>query len=215
MLALTPIPGYAEALRAESDARRRAYLPGLARIAGVPVRALTLRDMLWLEEMRNGFFCPWRFDSDDELRAHCAQLVWWLSASPKPDPNQSDRLGYSHLRLWLRRHALIRRLAACPTLATETIAYIKAAFADAPKGSSDATSTRSATALPPSVCDLLAAAGHALHPDEVMDLPLVQLWQIIRLARARLTGEPLTNPSDQLACDFLAAQAVAASKGGN
>ena len=60
------IPGYAEALRREDRLRRQAWTNKSDTIAGVTVRALTWRDVETLAELRNGFFCPWRFDTDAE-----------------------------------------------------------------------------------------------------------------------------------------------------
>jgi hypothetical protein len=206
MLATVEIPGFAAAIRSESDARRRAFLPVRDSIAGVAVRPLTLRDMLWLEEMQNGFFCPWRFDSDDEVTAHCAQLVWWLSDCPKP-PADVRGIGFRYLGQLRRRNALIAALSRDPRkLVTETMDYLRAQFLDAPKGSG----TNYAAphfAGPVAITDLMAAAGYAFTTAQLFDMPLPQLWQFCRAARSRLFGEPLTNPSDKIACDFLAAQA--------
>ena len=49
----------------------------------------------------------------------------------------------------------------------------------------------------------LAAAGLFEGMDKLMDAPVVQTWQLLRLAARRVYGVPATNESDRIACDFL------------
>lgn len=194
------IPGYAEALRREDSVRREAFSHSLDSICGVPVRPLTLRDAITLEEMRNGFFCPFTFDADDELIGHCAQLVWWLSDCPKP--------GFYTKSIWqwrvaIRRRHLCRYLGQFPTELVQGVhRFLKDAFFDAPKPSNGVKSAAVA-AGPAYVFDTLAQAGYVLTPDQILDMPLAQLWQVLRLASRRLYGAPAVNESDRIATEYL------------
>lgn len=194
------IPGLAEAVRREDAVRRQAWLPVRPTIAGVPVRPLTLRDLEMLTELRNGLFCPWRFDEDAELAGHCAQLAWWLSAAPKPA--EGDGL----LRRWwceAHRRRLSARLTRDPQrLVRDTMRLLEESLLDMPRGAGG--NGRPIAGTVAHVLDLLAAGGHRCTPDEVLDLPLTRLWQLVRLVRRRVFDDKITNRSDQLAVEHLA-----------
>ena len=196
------IPGYADALRRESDIRRQAFTSARHSIAGVRVRPLTLRDMSLLEEMRNGFFCPWRFDDDAEYLGHCVQLVWWLSDCPKPSMERERAFPFL---VAVRRAKLIASMLRVPaeTLARDVRRYLSGMFMDSPRGS-DTSARQPLAATPAYVFDTLSAAGYPLTLSDVMDMPLTQLWQLLRLAQQRLYGAAITNPSDKLATDYIA-----------
>lgn len=196
------IPGYADALRREDRLRRSAWVQAGDTLAGVPVRALTWRDIEELTEMRNGLFCPWRFESEAEFIGHCAQLVWWLSDCAKPGRGDSW-LG----RLIVRgqRERLIRHLRQYPRqLADDVKRYLADTFLDAPAGGSGTTAGGAIAGGPAYLADALASGGHALSLDAMLDLPVVRLFQLLRLVRRRLYGETITNASDKLATDYLA-----------
>jgi hypothetical protein len=198
-LQLVEIPGFRDALRKESDLRRKAWVYTHTEIAGVRVRLLTMRDMAVLEEMQNGFFAPWRFDDDAEFLGHCAQLVWWLSDAPKPDRN-SRRVVQPFVAL--ARARLIAGLAKQPkALADGVSEYLRMMFLDAPKGGGGGNAI---VAAPAYIADSLAAAGLFVGLDEMLDMPLIRLWQLMRLATRRVYGTPITNDSDRIACDYLA-----------
>lgn len=195
------IPGYAEALRRESELRRKAWSDDSDTIAGVTVRLLTLRDMEKLAGMRNGFFCPWKFDTDTEFLGHCAQLVWWLSDCAKP----KDGMGYvSRAIVAAQAQRLIKHVGQDPKqLADDCMRYVKDTFMDAPKGGGG-TGASPIAGGPAYVADLLASGGYRMTVDEVLDMPLVRLWQLIRLVLKRVNGETPTNESDRIATDYLA-----------
>lgn len=202
------IPGLADAVKREQRVRREAWVHVRHEIAGIPVRSLTLRDMEVLEELKNGFFCPWRFDSDEEYLSHCAQLVWWLSDCPKPERYRST---WRDLFTAKPRRELIEKLAAKPReLARDVAAFMRDQFMDAPKGAADSMGV-AAAAGPAYIFDTLAAGGYSFKEDEILDMPLPRLWQLVRLVQRRVFGLPLTNPSDKLAADYLASM----SNGGN
>jgi hypothetical protein len=199
------IPGYADAVKREQRVRREAWVHVRHELAGVPVRSLTLRDMELLEEMRNGFFAPWRFDSDEEYLSHCAQLVWWLSDCPKPDRYRST---WRDLFTAKPRKELIAQLATRPAqLARDVAQFMRDQFMDAPKGQSGIASAATA-AGPAYIFDTLAAGGYHFSADEILDMPLPRLWQLVRLVQRRVFGVPLTNPSDNIATAHLAATAT-------
>jgi hypothetical protein len=201
MLQTVKIPGYADALRHEAAVRRSAFVHNRDTIAGVAVRQMTVRDMLWMEELRNGFFVSYRFDTQAELVGHAAHLVWWLSDSPKPDPYTG---GWPSLRLTIARASLMHRLSSRQDeLIRDVQRYLRDTFMDAPHGSGENFSAPAA-AMPATIMDTLAAAGYLVTEEQVLDMPLVRLWQLIRLAKRRIDGTPLTNPSDKIATDYLA-----------
>lgn len=199
-LQFVEIPGLADAIRREVETRRAAWLDSRAEIAGVSVRQMTLRDLTILEEMRNGFCCPWRFDSVAEMLGHSAQLVWWLSDLPKP-PLKSNRVW--HPIVAAHKSNLLRYLAQRPAdLINGTQDYLRNTFLDAPKGGGAGGAPIAAS--PAYIADTLAAGGLFEGVDAMMDSPLLRLWQLMRLANRRIYGIPATNESDKLACDYLA-----------
>ena len=196
------IPGYADALRREDRLRRQAWTNPGDVIAGVTVRALTWRDVETLAELRNGFFCPWRFDSDAEYLGHCAHLVWWLSDCRKPVANDT-RIG--KIIVEAQKMRLIRHLRDHPKQTAEGVMrYLSDTFADGPKGGSSVGTNGPVAGGPAYIADTLAAAGYAYTLDQMLDMPLMQLFQILRLARRRVYGEKITNESDRIACDYVA-----------
>lgn len=195
------IPGYADAIRREDSLRRAAWVHEAENIAGVPVRRLTWRDVETLAAMRNGFFCPWKFETDEEFVGHCAQLVWWLSDCAKP----ARGAGFVSLAICrAQKHRLIKYLAAKPEqLATDVTRYLADSFLDAPKGHGAGSSKGAIAGGPAYIADTLAWGGYAMTMDQLLDMPIVQLWQILRVCRQRLTGESPINESDILASQHL------------
>lgn len=195
------IPGYADALRREDRLRRKAWVNPHGTICGVTVRPLTWRDVESLTEMRNGFFCPWKFETDNEYLGHCAQLVWWLSDCRKP--MQGDTR-FGSIMVAAQRTRLIRHLGQFPRqLSDEVLAFVRDTFADGPKGGGN-SSTGAIAGGPAYIADALAAGGYRMTLDEMLDLPLVRLFQILRLIRVRIYGDKPTNESDRIACEYLA-----------
>ena len=196
------IPGYAEALAREDDVRRKAFaVSGRSRIAGIAVRQMTLRDMLTLEHIRNGFFVPFTFETNLEVLTHCSQLVWWMSGCAKPPLDSTVKI---HPRATIARVLLLKHLARFPaTLASGTKQYLADTFMDAPK-SSGSVRTPAHASQPAYIMDLFASGGYTLTDDQILDMPLTRMWQLIRLINSRVHGADLTNPSDALACEHLA-----------
>jgi hypothetical protein len=196
------IPGYAEALKREDRLRRQAWVHDRDVIAGVTVRPLTWRDVETLAEMRNGFFCPWKFDTDAEYLGHCAQLVWWLSDCRKPAQGDTRM---TSIIISAQRARLIRHLGKhTQQLAEDVVRFLGDTFEDGPKGGS-ASQGGAIAGGPAYIADTLAAGGYSLTFKEILDMPLVQLFQIMRLVRRRLYDDKPTNSSDKIATDYLAA----------
>lgn len=196
------IPGYAEAIRREYNVRRSAWSDTGSRIAGVNVRMLTMRDVIALEELRNGYFVPFKFETDYEIFGHSAQFVWWMSDCIKPHGKGLIGAAFA----LAQRESLLKHLAARPgELVAEVGAYLADSFMDAPAGGSDSVQSAALAATPAYIMDTLAAGGHSMSIDDMLDMPLVRLWQILRLSTRRVFGTPITNKSDKLATDYLAA----------
>ena len=71
------IPGYREAVKKEQRIRDTAFLDGRELVCGIEVFPLSLRRMVWLEQAHNGFFCPWKFEEENELLAHSLQVLYF------------------------------------------------------------------------------------------------------------------------------------------
>ena len=206
MLPTVEIPGYADALKREARVRAAAWGQPADTLAGVPVRPLTLAEVGALEELRNGFFVPFQFATEAEVDGHCAQLIWWMSDCPKPARDAGK--GLRHLWTWQARKALMAHLSEHrEQMRRDVTAWLHDNFMDAPKG--DSTNLTQPEAHGNTyIMDVLAAAGYAFSEADVMHMPLPRLWQYVRLATRRLTGKPLTNPSDKVATDYLASLAA-------
>jgi hypothetical protein len=195
------IPGYADALKREDRLRRQAWVHTNSEIAGVKVRPLTWRDVETLAEIRNGFFCPWKFDTNQEFLGHCAQLVWYLSNCKKPSEDEG-RIGIVIANA--QRTRLIRHLGKFPHQTVDDVTrFLSDTFADSPVGSSS-NSGGAIAGGPAYIADTLAAGGYRFTMAEVLDMPLVQLFQILRVVRVRLYDYKPVNQSDKLATDYLA-----------
>lgn len=186
------LPGFAEVLRREHEIRARAFHPAAAapRIAGEAVRPLTLGLLLELEGKRVAFVNPWKFDTGLELAAECARFIWHVS-------ELRGRWG-SRLPLLARRRRerLIARVAAHPEALGDLRAYLDDALYDAPFADTGGGAARSFVHWTAAVVDMLGAGGSVLTRKEIMATPLSQLWQLYRLAAARVVELKLNNPSD-------------------
>ena len=198
------IPGYADACRKEARVRDTAFLDGLEIVCGVEVYPLSLRRLIWLEIARNGFVVPCRFDNQNEMLAHAAQVLFFCS--PKYALPKSPKLSFWETFVnGVRRHNFMRQMLKSGT-AHDIIMEVKewqdTNFMDAPAGS-EGPATASYAAYPAMMIDALAAAGHTLTYDQIMDMPLRRIWQHWRMAMNRVGGMTLTNPSDKLAVEHL------------
>lgn len=201
------IPGLREAIKRESHIRDTAFLDGMELVCGVEVVPLSLRRLIWLEQARNGFIVPCRFDSDEECLAHALQLVYFCT----PDFNipKSPKIGFWKMFMdGYRQHGFFRKALRSGTpevIVKEVEAWLNDAFMDSPAGGgSNEVQGPSYASYPAYIVDKFAAAGLPFTYDQIMDMPLRRLWQHWRVAVRRVDEITLTNPSDDLATKVLA-----------
>jgi hypothetical protein len=188
------LPGFDAQLRREKEIRARAFHPRLEppKIAGEPVRILTLNLLLELEANKVAFVTPWKFESNLELGAECARFIWYISeARLKWMPR--GRIFRHFIRL-----RQVARVALHPNALADLRDYLDEAMYDAPFAAEGAPQ-RSMTHWVAAVIDMVGASGSIISSAELLAMPLGQLWQIYRLAFARVTDSPLLNPSDRWA----------------
>lgn len=199
------IPGYREAVKKERTLRDSAFLECNEILCGEEVAPLSLRRLIWLEQAHNGFVCPWRWESDDEVIGHAIAFVYFLKPSFRP-PSKARwtfwdawRAGYNQHRFavkMLRRHKP-------EEIVGEVGQFINDAFMDAPVGGSSNIASQSYASYPAYIFDRFGEAGLTYTPEQIMDLPLKRLWQHMRVAAARIHDLKLTNPSDELAVRYI------------
>ena len=198
------IPGYAKELRREERIRAEAWLEVCAltgEIAGFPVRPLTPRMLILLEEVHSGFVVPFEFESPAELAVEAARFLWVVSASYEFPRGRLHRLVLS----W-RRRRFIARIRKAGGVIEGIRRYLDEAFYDAPKTPADDPKAKSSAcvAWPAAIIDELYHAGYSWSRDEILDTPFKILWQLHKLAHHRLNPEtPLANPSDAYAARYI------------
>lgn len=197
------VPGLAEAVRKERTLRDRAFLGGNEIVAGVIVRQLSLRTVLYLEHAENGMMIPFRFDDDIEVVAHALQVLCFS----QPGWTAPEVRHYSFWRHWLsawreqRFQRRVLRQIDPLELVKEVREWTDDSFMDCPAGGGGELPKKSYASHPAYLVDLFAEAGLGFTYDEIMDMPLKRLWQHWRLAAARTHDVKLTNPSDELAVE--------------
>lgn len=217
------IPGYADALRRERDARMAAFVDvprGIVRVAGIPTRILTLRLLHRLRTGRNGYVVPFRFDTRAEIVTHSLDFLWKLSPFYRvPRADVAMDLGYLARRVaWLASLRWNRVKAS--DLPTEIYGYLSDIFTDAPftserdpvKDNGEPTTRKSSaqTFTPPMTCeaasvmDMFAEAGYPWSADDILDCPLPRLWQHIRLIQKRVYGIRPHSNAQRLATEYMA-----------
>ncbi len=201
------IPGLREAIKREARVRDTAFLDGMEIVCGVEVHPLSLRRLIWLEQAKNGFIVPFRFDSDDEFLAHALQVIYFCTPAFKMPTTPKTKLldvfweGYRQNRFF----AKALRSGTPKQIVEDIKAWIGDAFMDTPAGGgSNEVPRPSYVSYPASIVDKFAEAGFTFTYDEIMDMPLVRLWQFWRLAGKRLNSLTLTNPSDDIAVNHIA-----------
>lgn len=217
------IPGYAEAQRRERELRMAAFVDvpdGIVRIAGIPVRVMTLRLLHHLRAGGNGFVVPFRFDEAWELYAHSLDFAWKLSPLYRvPRADVPIDVGYQLRRIrWLIGLRLRRVNAA--DLPAAIYAYLGDVFADSPftadtdtaadNGSPTTAQSKATQFAPPLACeaanviDMFAEANYPWSTDAVLDCPLPRLWQHLRLIQKRVYGVRPVSAAQRLATEYMA-----------
>ncbi len=196
------ILGFREAVRKERTLRDRAFLGGNEIVAGVVVRQLSLRTVLYLEHAQNGFMIPFRFDDDLEVLAHAVQVLYFSTPkwrAPEVEPYSFWKHSLTSWREEVFRRKALRGIDPVE-LVNEVREWTDEAFMDCPSGGgADGVPKPSYASHPAHLTDLFAAAHLNFTYDEIMDMPLKRLWQHWRLAANRVYDVKLTNPSDEIA----------------
>lgn len=188
---MTAIPGYAEAVLNERRRRNLAELGFAERVCGVPVRPITPRDVIVLQECR----CCWFDDSADrhDVVLSTIQLLWWQWKN-------RPKIGSAWLRRWFARR--VSRLPA-DHVTDQVSVWLEWQFAEAPPGPAGSTGR---TAPLASFATYLAdgCAANGLSRGEILDTPVAILWQHVKLGMIRANPKfPKTNPSDRVKIDYL------------
>jgi len=207
ILQTVEIPGYAEAVRRESRLRDTAFLDGLEMVCNEEVRPLCLQTLIWLEQARNGFVIPCKFDDDAEMLAHAVELLYFSTPGFKPPATPRFRFWRAFID-GAREQVFMRRVLRSnepQEVVSGVSEWIQDAFMDAPAGGGK-NEVRAPTyaSHPAYIVDKFAAAGLPFTYNEILNMPLRRLWQHWRLAVKRLHDMPISNPSDELAVDYLA-----------
>jgi len=207
-LQTVPIPGYADAVKRENRLRDTAFLDGHEIVCGVEVVPLSLRRLIWLEQARNGFVVPCRFESEQEMLAHALQCVYFCL--PEFEPPKSPRFSFwQAFQDGVNQRAFFRkalRAGAPDVIIAEIEEWLNGAFMDMMTGggTKDEVPPPSYASYPAYIIDRFAEAELPFSYDEILDMPLRRLWQHLRVSSRRIHGATLTNPSDAHAVDYLA-----------
>jgi hypothetical protein len=204
------IPGLRDAIKRESRIRDTAFLDGLELVCGVEVAPLTLRRLIWLEQAHNGLVCPWKFESMDELLAHSVSLLYFctpnfnIPTSPKFSFWKTVWDGAAQYRFrqkilgWWKPDLIV----------SEVGGWVSDSMMDAPQGGGNSeVKAPSFASYPAYIVDKFAQAGLPFTYEEIMTMPLRRLWQHWRICVRRVDEATITNPSDELAVNYLEAQA--------
>jgi hypothetical protein len=191
---LDEIPGLQTALDRERDLRDAAFLDLPAQICGVPVRRLTLRDLLTLCSM--GVPAMHGRIADP---AQAAQTLWFLSVDFDP----SDRAA---------RDAFIARVAGLPYLGllVGIDTYLDEMLCDLPAASGSGAARVPTVSMIASVIDDIASE-YGWDDEDILDKPVPRLAQYLRLIQRRHNPRaPLINRfSDRVRGDYLRGLAAA------
>lgn len=201
------IPGLREAVRRESYVRDTAFLDGLEIVCGVEVVPMSLRRLVWLEQAKNGFIVPCRFENDEEHLAHALQVVYFCT--PDFSPPKSPRYGFwQSFKDGYRQSGFFRKAlrSGSPNVIVKDVEeWLGDSFMDSPAGGgSNEVQGPSYASYPAYIVDKFAEAGLPFTYDQILDMPLRRLWQHWRIAAHRINEVTLTNPSDDLATKHLA-----------
>lgn len=164
----TKIPELAKARETETRIREQGFLQVPIEIAGVDSMPLTARHLLLLGGMGNPFVC-----GGLPVPSDVAGYLWVTS------PHFDMRNGW--LARW-HRGRMLRKIRKANYI--ETVGAIRErmdeAFMDAPCGGGESQeSIASTTAY---LVHVIASKYH-WHRDEILDTPLAELWQYIRINR--------------------------------
>lgn len=199
------IPGYADALRREAESRLDAWDDAWPTVCGIVMLPMTLRRIGILRRARNGYFVPCTWDNEIEPHSHARQIAWVCSPEYFTPRSRFDLMRYNW-RLVRWRNQICRIPALKFTHAV--LEFYESEFFDSPFRHDRNTDEQKVQA--PSlgadivyVADMFARAGYSFTLDQIMDMPMRQLWQFTRIIHKR-EGITLPNHSSILAADYVA-----------
>jgi hypothetical protein len=185
------IPGYREAVEAESAARDAAFLDGWPElVCDVELRPLTLVDMLALARMKSPFILGGSPSPQDVLL-----LLWHQRYGPRPafPPDQRKRDKFMRGLAHLNFASAVRDIRR----------YVDDSFADAPGSSGDGTSVAPTSWGANLVSSLAREFGWSER--DILDMPLKRAWQYWRCIQLnRNPGAIMFNGSDRVRSAWLA-----------
>lgn len=168
------IPGYAEAVKREQQARQESFLALPSIIGGIWLEPITLRRLVWLE-------LAGVFRTADLTLGHVELACWLLN--PRHTHRPSLRRSINRLCNTLRVCWCFRRDP--DGLIKGLLEHFNSTFSDAPGGSS--VDNVNPTCYVANIAHRITSAyGWSLR--EVLDTPLTTLWQMLR--EIRLSDDP-------------------------
>jgi hypothetical protein len=198
---LEEIPGYREALAAEREARDYAFLGLPAAICGIDVVLLTLRQLV----ARLAISCPFISGRPAEKimqlpdpAGEIAAFIWHVSIA-RARSCGNPLAEYRARQVFYARLAFISAEDAMAGIQE----YLKTTFMDSPAtGGKESVPTASVAAT---LIDIFAAE-YGWTRDEILDAPLVQLYQLLRERARTLNPKAIlfNRLSDKVRGDYLA-----------
>ena len=178
------VEGYAQAVYSERLLRDAAFISGPTFICGVEILPMTAEKLLILD----AFDCPFLFDEKKVTvwPEQVIQTLWVLS----PKFNHA-RTRWQRLKRWwfIYSNRKINYFDACKAL----FKFKEETFYDAPKGGGEGKSYFSWLA---SIVDLLASEYGWSREKITREIPLPEIFQLMRCIRSRKTDKPLSNASE-------------------
>ncbi len=182
------IPGYKEAIEREARVRQDACIPGaLTSICGIPVRQMTLDDLVLLDAAGNPFICGGVPDALD-----IAQLLWILSPQ-FGEFRALDGRPFPRFRAWREGRAKARFTRRLRYLGFEESiigiqSYMDEMFLDTPPSRDGADNDPPIVSFFASIVSVFANRFGWTHAD-VRKLHIPLLYQYLRLISDRERAE--------------------------
>lgn len=182
------------ALKREKEARDAAWLDVPAKICGRDFQQITIRHYMMLEAVDSPFVRG-VIPTPEQL----AQFLWIISPGFSTDPGEALRF--------------TKGIAELPftQAVKESMDLVETTFLDAPQGSGKAEDSTSYYSWVASIIDALASE-YGWRPFEIIDLPLRQVFQLLRAMKKRHDPKcgMINNLSDRAKLDYLASLKKAA-----
>jgi len=190
LLNLAEIPGYADAVRSEREARDLAFCDWPVPLCGLNVHQFTLTHLLILGNCENAFVTGGKAPEVEDV----AFFLWVVSPDYVPNDNAARNRFLRSIRRKVKFFAAVREIGE----------YVQAAFQDAPQGG--AGETKSYTSFAATYCDLFASE-YGWDDSQTMRKPIARLFQLYRRIQKRANPRAiLFNQSDRVLSRHLASQ---------